>query len=425
MPRVTDSNIISLLEKNRYEVYDIIQVIGTFDAPWANGITLTNYPTDLVINSVTYYSIGGFLNFSTYQQSTSLQVNQMSVTLSGLPQRDNGDASFLNLFLNEEWKDREVVVSKVLVDDPTDDSTIEVVEIFRGFSISSNYISEDGGAATISVTLEDEFTSFENISGRRNNFSEAPEIATKLYSDWPVNPAWQELSDFNKFDTSHTVNAFTNEGQGDTNEFFSPYGYDDSWAFKETADNDLHYIYSNTTTSLAADDLLTFSCYIAPYEYDADLNYTSRRYYQFYVFGTETSTITGPVFDLYDGVLDSAPPGSDYIDYGVGGFDTDGIQTPAFNKYWFFVWFTFKAPESMTNVTCNIITPDGLTGASQGNYTYTGDTDYGFQICNASMYKGAYDYDKSVRLSDYYYYIPDQMFINSAKTNQKIRWVNT
>lgn len=418
MPRITDAGALALLENNRYEVYDLVTVaIAGLAAPFTDGILLTNYPTDLVIDGKTYISLGGFMGISPYAHSSQLQVNGMTIVLSGLPARDNNDDSFLQLFLDEEWKDRSVIIDKVLVDDPTDPSTIFTVTVFKGFTINSNFSLDDGGAGTISVSIGDEFAAFESKGGRRNNPSEAPEIATKLYKDWPKNPVYQLLPTFNDFSAWPLVGMGT-LNTGLDSYFYSPYGTRDSSSVSETAVTSTHVMNTPVIGSILSGEPITMSFFIADYGDGG----SSRRFMDVSVTSNETGTTNGPIFDLNNRVVDTVG-GGNYTSYGIYGATSHIISTenthPGYNKAWQFVYVTFTPGQDMTDVQFKLFSMNSNT-----SYLYLGNVDFGYQICNASVYNGEFDYDFSVKLPRYYHYIPDKLFKNSAATNLRINWID-
>ena len=81
---------------------------------------------------------------------------------------------------------------------------------------------------------------------------------------------------------------------------------------------------------------------------------------------------------------------------------------------------TFTAPQDLTNVLVGVFTRD-----NSGNFNYTGNTNNGFQVCNAVLYEGPYLAARSLTMDDYYNYVPDNMFKNSAVSNFKVRWSDT
>jgi len=134
---------------------------------------------------------------------------------------------------------------------------------------------------------------------------------------------------------------------------------------------------------------------------------------------TETGLTSGTVFDLSDYTIETAAVDSEYVDQQiVTDNEENGKPVPVENKQpWCAVIVSYTASSNLTNVKFRLTSVDQLT-----DYDPAGETARGFQICNASAYLEAYNYDYTFKQTDYYDYIPDTMFINAAKTNQQIRW---
>lgn len=420
MARITDTTALTKLQESRYETYDLVYIDGVFTSPWNGGIYLTNYPVDISLDlagdstQVTFLSLGAFLGVSDFTQSSDLEVEGMNISLSGLPGNDVSGDSMFQILLSDTWKGYSVKVWKLIIVDPTDASTSIPIEVFRGTSVNSQVEIDNDGICSVNVTVQDDFAAFETLAGRRNNPSESPEIATKLYKSWPVSPSWQKIGTFNDF-SSWTVNGMTGPTTNSSTYLFSPYGYQDSSSFAQTTAATIHYIETPNLGSVTSGQTITFSAMVAGVG-DAGL---LTQWFDVSLTSTETGLTSGTVFDLSDYTIETAAVDSEYVDQQiVTDNEENNKPVPVENKQpWCAVIVSYTASSNLTNVKFRLTSVDQLT-----DYDPAGETARGFQICNASAYLEAYNYDYTFKLTDYYDYIPDTMFINAAKTNQQIRW---
>lgn len=401
MPRITDPTILSKLNDNRYEMYDYIVINGNYPAPYNGNIYLTNYPIDITVGGNNYLSLGAFLGISEIQESSEFSINGINITVSGLPPRESGVPGYLALFLDEDWKDQFVTVGKLFIDDPSDPASILTVVMFDGYTTGANYGSEPGGTSQITVTVQTHFATFEKITGRRNNPSEAGRVPSKLYNGSP-NPEWQLIPGaFNDF-SGWTALNYTSSTAG----FASAFGHKDVNAFTETAVSGEHKITTPVLGDFVAGTKVTFSIFVGWWD-RSEFSITAKT--------TESGEIfTSPIYNVETGILSIGGLNSQYIE--VGMYD-DGYQHPTLNRFYQnMLWITFQTTADCTNLQ---FVMSGYNGSS----SYLGDGSR-LECYNAIAYTGDFNEDRSFKMTEHYDYIPDQMFRNSALTNLKIRWTN-
>lgn len=117
-------------------------------------------------DSQTWVAMGHFLSFSDIEETGGVEVSSCTVGLSGV------DQSYISLFLNNEFIDREVSIWKGFLD-----SSMSVISnpvlIFSG-RVNRPGISEnpDDGTCTVSVEASSHWVDFQRIPGRHTNNTE-------------------------------------------------------------------------------------------------------------------------------------------------------------------------------------------------------------------------------------------------------------
>ena len=118
---------------------------------------------DVTYNSNTYTALGFFLNFDPIEESAAINASKITLGLSGV------DQQYTNLFLTENYVDRQVVIRKAFIS--TANALIaDPVIIFDG-RMDNPIITEDTdtGLASIGVTVSNQFVDFEKTPGRYTN----------------------------------------------------------------------------------------------------------------------------------------------------------------------------------------------------------------------------------------------------------------
>ena len=127
---------------------------------------LTDWHRDVVAFSQTWQGLGQLLGFSGLGEDTDLQINRVSVSLSGI------DPGLLSAVLQYRFIDRQLEIYRVffdaagvLIDNP--------VKIFDG-RMDEPVIAEDPSAQTVTVSLSaaNLFVNFTSRAGRHTNNEE-------------------------------------------------------------------------------------------------------------------------------------------------------------------------------------------------------------------------------------------------------------
>lgn len=161
MPRDLPSAIKTELAKNAIAFADLVEL--HFDSVQK----LTNAQISLVAttptagSSQTFTSNGNLLSFDLVQETGEAKVNQINISLSGT------SSTFTNLFLNNSYVDRRVVIYRVFLNDQLGIIDNPVM-MFDG-EIQSFTINETGETSTVIVTSASVFYEFEKNNGRRTN----------------------------------------------------------------------------------------------------------------------------------------------------------------------------------------------------------------------------------------------------------------
>ena len=134
-----------------------------FDAP-----TGTQYMTDAYIpityDSNTYLAGGYFLTFSDIQETSTLQINSLTISLSGV------DKTYINYVLTENFIDRKVIIRKGFLSTSDDSLIADPIIIFQGnMDTPTIQEAEDEGKCIVSVSVANLFVDFEKTPGRYSN----------------------------------------------------------------------------------------------------------------------------------------------------------------------------------------------------------------------------------------------------------------
>jgi len=127
---------------------------------------LTNAPFSITATTTTggsgtYSANGEFLSFDLVSETIDARVNQINVVLSA------ASSTFTNLFLNNDYLNRRVVVYRLFFDSSY--SAIGSPVMLWDGEIVGYKISENTKSATISVTSSSVFYDFDRVAGRRTN----------------------------------------------------------------------------------------------------------------------------------------------------------------------------------------------------------------------------------------------------------------
>lgn len=123
----------------------------------------TNAPFNITYSGNTYQALGNFLQFSNVEESTDMQISNVTVTLTGLT------TTTLELFLSQEFIDRPLTLHRSLYNDS--EGIVGTFNIFSG-RISKAGLKEDGDSLTVECEASSQFVDFERRAGRHTNDNE-------------------------------------------------------------------------------------------------------------------------------------------------------------------------------------------------------------------------------------------------------------
>ena len=164
MSRGLPSAITNQLRRDRIRFSDLLEL--HFDDSPYNPLCLTNSPIDIQVDTLTstgktFAANGEMLTFDTVEETREARVNQVNVVLSG------ASNTITNLFFNNNYIDRRVVIYRVFYDEQFNITDVPVM-LFDG-EIQSYNVNETGSTSTLSVTTASVFYDFDRIHGRRTN----------------------------------------------------------------------------------------------------------------------------------------------------------------------------------------------------------------------------------------------------------------
>ena len=160
MARGLGSTITTELAKDQLRIADLVEL--HFDTP----SRLTNAPFAITtttgsLGSGTYSANGELLTFDLVSETIDARVNQIKVVLTG------ATSTFTDLFLNDDYVDRRVVIYRIFFDENFNQVGSPVM-LWDG-EIVGYQISETLKNSTVSVTSSSVFYDFELQQGRRTN----------------------------------------------------------------------------------------------------------------------------------------------------------------------------------------------------------------------------------------------------------------
>tara|TARA_R110000824_G_scaffold251905_1_gene440528 strand:- start:6673 stop:8412 length:1740 start_codon:yes stop_codon:yes gene_type:complete len=132
-----------------------------FDAP-----TGVQYLTDAFVpvtyNSNTYQPLGYLLSFSNIDETTDLQVGNLTLNLSGI------DKVYIKYVLEETFVDRKVIIRKAFLSTADDSLIANPIIIYQG-NMNTPSVSESGDNSIVSVEVANQFVDFNKTPGRFTN----------------------------------------------------------------------------------------------------------------------------------------------------------------------------------------------------------------------------------------------------------------
>jgi len=156
-------------------------------------VRMTDAYRNVIWNGYEYIAVGYLLEFSDIKETATLQVSEITVSLSGI------DQTLVSVFLSQNYIDRSFIIYKALFDENFAIIS-NPIPIFEG-RMDDPVIDEDpdSGKSVISVRVSNHWVDFERIPGRHTNNEEQQlhypgdkgfEYASEIVKDiwWGRNP---------------------------------------------------------------------------------------------------------------------------------------------------------------------------------------------------------------------------------------------
>lgn len=159
--RGASAAVITELGKTQNQPFHLVDVI--FDG---TPIYVTDAWANVAWNAKTYTALGHFIGFSDIEESSALQVANLTAQLSGV------DQSLISAVLSENYIDRTLRIYKGFLDDNAAVIASPIL-IFEG-RMDAPTIEEnpDDGSCTVSIAATNAWVDFERKSGRHTNHEE-------------------------------------------------------------------------------------------------------------------------------------------------------------------------------------------------------------------------------------------------------------
>lgn len=161
MDRSASASVLTEIAASSCRPIHFLKIV--FDS---SAVYITDAYRDISWEGHAWVAMGHFLSFSDIEESGGIEVSSCTLGLSGV------DQSYISLFLNTDFIDREVSIWKGFLD-----SSMAVISspllIFNG-RINRPGITEDpnSGACTLAVEAASNWVDFQRIPGRHTNHTE-------------------------------------------------------------------------------------------------------------------------------------------------------------------------------------------------------------------------------------------------------------
>ena len=155
MSRGIHADVITELAKDAFNMAHLVTI--DFSQP----IFLTDYAHDITYGGNEYSSSSHLLGLSQVNETSDAQVGTFNINLSGV------DQSFVAILLSENYIDREVIISRVILNS-VGDIIGDPIALYNG-RIDGFGIKDDMKTSQINLSVASHWSDFEKESGRRTN----------------------------------------------------------------------------------------------------------------------------------------------------------------------------------------------------------------------------------------------------------------
>lgn len=155
-----NQTIIDAVEQKTITCYEMIY------ADIDGGIWITNAPRDISYGGNTYLGLGAFLGFSNIEETGKFSISEITVTLSGVPAFDAGDASFVSIILQHDYIDKQVQIYRAFFNR---DTFLDAFLMFEG-RVSAPVIRDNPGeTTTVAMTVSNNWVDYDRTNGMITN----------------------------------------------------------------------------------------------------------------------------------------------------------------------------------------------------------------------------------------------------------------
>tara|TARA_B110000858_G_C17789497_1_gene469050 strand:+ start:413 stop:970 length:558 start_codon:yes stop_codon:yes gene_type:complete len=156
MPRGLTAQVKAELAANDFTMAHLVKMDFSSGA-----LYYTDYISDLSSQGDNYSAIGHFLDIASPQETQELKVGTININLSGVEQ------SFISVFLNSQWINREVLISRALISS-TGAIIPDPFKIFEGY-MTQFQVDENGDKSDVVVAVSSHWADFDKKAGRHTN----------------------------------------------------------------------------------------------------------------------------------------------------------------------------------------------------------------------------------------------------------------
>jgi hypothetical protein len=155
MSRGIHASVITELAKDAFNMAHLVSI--DFTTPKY----LTDFGHDIEYDGNTYTSSSHILQMSQVNETHDVQVGSFTLNLSGV------DQAFIAILLGENYIDREVIISRVVLD--SSGAIIgNPIPMYTGY-IDGYQMKDDNKTSQINLSIASQWSDFERESGRRTN----------------------------------------------------------------------------------------------------------------------------------------------------------------------------------------------------------------------------------------------------------------
>lgn len=126
---------------------------------------LTNAPYDVVYDSKTYQAWGALLGFNDVEETATMEIAKLGITVSGIAAYEDGTSPIQDL-LTEDYTHAPVYIHRVYYGV---NGQIGGFEVYRGYISSAAIAFNNDGESSVNIQTANHMSDFSKQSGRYTN----------------------------------------------------------------------------------------------------------------------------------------------------------------------------------------------------------------------------------------------------------------